>query len=147
MGKEDRLAMVESLLALPFPGTHTQEKDRSGGPGYHVCVLQASQDFWDDRSEETVEAAREEVEATFQTLVTALTARWGGPKPIDLERYLWSQSLAPEPMNQLCQLSGEMLVWWRPEVDRWIGLAVGQGDPEFPIELLVAVGEASIPLT
>lgn len=144
MGTEDRLAVIETLLALPFPVTHAQGRDRSSGPGYHVCVLQASQDFWDDRSEEVVEAAREEVGTTFQALVTALTARWGEPEPIGLERYLWSESPSPEPMNQLCQLSGEMLVWRRPEVDRWIGLAVGQGDPELPIELLAAVGEASI---
>ncbi|MEU6041200.1 hypothetical protein ABZ801_37990 [Actinomadura sp. NPDC047616] len=110
-----------------------------------MSVLLASQDFWDDRSEETVEAAEEEIDAALHELVTALTARWGRPESIDLEPYLWGESPAPEPMQTLCVLSGEMLVWRRPDAGRWIALAVGQNDPEFPIELLAAVGEAPIP--
>ncbi|WP_063766340.1 hypothetical protein [Streptosporangium amethystogenes] len=102
-----------------------------------MCVLQAGQDFWDDRSEE--------IDAALRTLVTALTARWGEPEAIDLWPYLWGENPAPEPMITLCQLSGKMLLWRRPEAGRWIALAVGQADPEFPIELLAAVGETPIP--
>jgi hypothetical protein len=144
MATEDRLAIIDGLLALPFPGADTREGHRSSGPGYHVCVLQASQEFWDDRSEEIVEAAEEEVDVTLQALVTVLTTRWGGPEAIDLAPYLWDEDPAPEPIDQLCQLSGEMLVWRRLEAGRWVALAVGQADPEFPIELLAAVGEAPI---
>ncbi|WP_157876068.1 hypothetical protein [Peterkaempfera griseoplana] len=31
-------------------------------------------------------------------------------------------------------------VWRRPDADRWIGLAIGQGDKELPFELFAAVG-------
>ncbi|MFF5212936.1 hypothetical protein [Streptosporangium sp. NPDC000396] len=153
MTTEDRLAIVDDLLVLPFPAMDTREsprKDtwqgyRSSGPGYHVYVLQASQDFWDDRGEEIVEAAEQEIDATLQVLVTALTTRWGAPETIDLWPYLESEGPAPEPMITLCQLSGEMLVWRRPEAGRWVALAVGQADREFPIVLLAAVGETPIP--
>jgi hypothetical protein len=145
MAMDDRLGIVDGLLALPFPAGDTREGDRSSGPGYHVRVLQASQDFWDDRSEETVEAAEEEIDAALQALVAAFTERWGGPEPIDLDPYLWSEGPVPAPVDRLCQLSGEMLLWRRPEAGRWVALAVGQSDREFPIELIAAVGEAPIP--
>ncbi|MEV4177265.1 hypothetical protein [Nonomuraea sp. NPDC049709] len=108
-------------------------------------VLQASQDFWDDRGEETVEAAEQEIDTAFQKLVAALTARWGSPETVDLEPYLWTEDPAPEPINELCQISGQMLVWRRPDAGRWVALAIGQADREFPIELLAAVGAAPVP--
>ncbi|MEV5711458.1 hypothetical protein [Actinoallomurus sp. NPDC052274] len=145
MATQDLESIVGGLLALPFPRNETRQGDGVSGPGYHVRVLRASQDFWEDRSEEIVEAAEREIDAAFQALVTALTARWGGPEAIDLEPYLWSEDPVPEPISGLCQLSGEMLVWRQPEATRWVALTVGQGDPEFPIELLAAVGEAAIP--
>ncbi|MFF5262564.1 hypothetical protein ACFY4C_26815 [Actinomadura viridis] len=138
MPTHDLEAAVDGLLALPFP------PDGPDGPDCHVRVLQASQDFWEDRSEEIVEAAEEEIDAAFQALITAFTARWGRPETIDLDPYLWSEAPAPEPMSTLAQLSGEMLLWRRPGADRWVALTVGQADPEFPIELRAAVGTASI---
>ncbi|MEU8800463.1 hypothetical protein [Spirillospora sp. NPDC048819] len=142
---EDRLDIVDGLLVLPFPAEDTVEGDRSSGPGYHLCALQASRDFWDDDGAEVIEAAAEEIDTALQALVAALTARWGGPEPIDLGPYLWGESEVPEPVNRLCQLSGEMLVWRRPDAGRWVALCVGQGDREFPIELLAAVGETPVP--
>lgn len=37
-----------------------------------------------------------------------------------------------------------MLLWRPPESGRWIAFTVGQQDPELPIELLAAVGEAPL---
>ncbi|MER7282048.1 hypothetical protein ABT369_47225 [Dactylosporangium sp. NPDC000244] len=142
MVMQEGLAIIDGLLVLPFPGGNTREGRQSSGPGFHVYVLQASRSFWDDRSEEIVETAQAEIDAGFRTLATVLTARWGEPRTVDLEPYLWGEDHAPEPMNQLCQLSGEMFVWRPLDGGRWVALAVGQGDPELPIELLVAVGEA-----
>ncbi|MGW4501622.1 hypothetical protein ACWENR_23795 [Micromonospora sp. NPDC004336] len=142
MVMQDRLAVVDGLLALPFPGKNTRKGCQSSGPGFHVYVLQASRSFWDDRSEEIVEAAQAEIDTAFQALATALTVRWGEPQTVDLEPYLWGEDQAPDPMNQLCQLSGEMCVWRPLDAGRWVALAVGQGDPELPIELLLTVGEA-----
>lgn len=141
MVTQDRLAIVDSLLALPFPQTNTHEGRRRSGPGYHVYGVRASRDFWDDRGEKAVEAAEEEIDAAFHVLATALTARWGEPHRVDLEPYLWSEDEAPEPMNQLSQLSGDMFVWRSPGAGRWVALAVGQGDREFPVELVLAIGE------
>src|SRR5690242_14273009 len=102
MALEDQLAVVDELLAFP------------GSSGFHVRVLQASQDFWDDRSTEIVVAAANEIDAAFQALATALTSRWGEPEAIDLTPYLWSEDAVAEPIDQLCQYCGEMLVWPSP---------------------------------
>jgi hypothetical protein len=116
----------------------------------------------DNRGEETVEVAEAEIDAAFQALVTEPTARWGEPEPIDLSPYLdrglvpqptidrlgrrtaAEQDPVPEPINRLCGLSSTMLRWRPPESGRWIALTVGQQDPELPIELLAAVGEAPL---
>ncbi|MER6235571.1 hypothetical protein ABT185_05720 [Streptomyces clavifer] len=151
---EGGLARIESLLALPFPAGEESEDSgvRSSGPGHHLLILRASQDFWDDRSAERVEPAEQEIEAEFSALATALTERWGEPATVDLWPYLEEDAEgvpAPEPMGQLSNLAGSMQVW-RPSPDapqaggRWVGLAVGQADPEFPIWLLAAVGETAI---
>ncbi|GAA3069362.1 hypothetical protein [Streptosporangium carneum] len=146
MAAEDRHAIVKDLLSLPFPQEARQlEGFSSSGPGHHVRVLQASQDFWDDRSEETVDAAEQEIDVTYRELVATLTAHWGDPEAVDLEPYLSGELPAAEPMGLLCLLSGEMLVWRRPETGRWVALAVGQADREFPVELLAAVGDAPLP--
>ncbi|MFD9499722.1 hypothetical protein [Streptomyces sp. NPDC060035] len=86
-----------------------------------------------------------------------LTDRWGEPETVDLWPYLDMGGPAPEPMGQLCNLAGSMQVWRLPpggrkserngerqggRSERWLGLTVGQADPEFPIWLLAAVGEA-----
>ncbi|WP_405810892.1 hypothetical protein OG524_16995 [Streptomyces sp. NBC_01520] len=161
-GTEDGLARIDGLLALPFPAGEESEDNgvHSSGPGHHLLILRASQDFWDDRSPERVEPAEQEIEDEFSALATALTERWGEPGTVDLWPYLEESqegAPAPEPMGQLCNLAGSMQVW-RPSPGgpdaphvresrtggRWIGLAVGQADPEFPIWLLAAVGETAI---
>ncbi|RKS09271.1 hypothetical protein DFP74_5004 [Nocardiopsis sp. Huas11] len=163
MTTQDPRADVEGLLALPFPQEQEREGDRTSGPGYHVRVLRASRDFWDDPDAEVVEAAEAEIGAAFRGLAEALTARWGEPEQVDLTPYLHDepfepplaepsdqreprgQDPVPEPIDLLCMLSSTMLLWRRPDEGRWVCLAVGQHDREFPIELLAAVGEAPIP--
>ncbi|KPC82096.1 MULTISPECIES: hypothetical protein [Streptomyces] len=146
---EDRLALIDGVLALRFPSGEESEDSgvRSSGPGHHLLILMASQDFWDDRSPELVEPAEQEIEAEFSVLATALSERWGEPETVDLwpylERYDEGEGAAPEPMGQLSNLAGSMQVWRVPGATRWLGLAVGQADPEFPIWLLAAVGEAA----
>ncbi|SDG67090.1 hypothetical protein SAMN05421505_106203 [Sinosporangium album] len=125
------------------PPGGTWEGYRSSGQRHHMCVLKAGRDFWDDRGEDVVEAAEEEIAAAFETLATALTLRWGRPEVVDLWPYVESEIAAPELISELCQLSGKMSVW-HPGAGRWVALAVGQADPEFPIQLLAAVGETSL---
>lgn len=150
---DDHVTIVDRLLALPFPAEHTRESPnqntwegyRSSGPAHHVYVLRASRDFWDDRGEEAVEAAEAEIDAAFQALGDALTVRWGAPETVGLWPYRKGEDPAPEPMSELCRLTGEMFVWRRADDGRWVALAVGQADPEFPIVLLAAVAEVPIP--
>ncbi|MEV6261643.1 hypothetical protein AB0M42_12930 [Streptomyces sp. NPDC051784] len=144
------LARIDGLLALPFPVGEESSDDegRSSGPGHHLLILRAGEDFWDDRSPETVEPAEQEIEADFSALATALGERWGEPRTVDLWPWLEEDEeggdTVPEPMGQLCNLAGSMQVWQPPGGTRWLGLTVGQADPEFPIWLLAAVGEAAI---
>ncbi|MBG0568632.1 hypothetical protein [Actinoplanes aureus] len=144
MAEEDQLRLIDELLARPFPAHETQDELCSSGPGHHLSVLQASRDFWDDPSTEVVEAAEQEIDVAFQSLVSALTSRWGKPEPVDLDPYLWTEEPAPQPMLQLSSLSGLMLIWRQPS-GRWVALAVGQADREFPVMLLAAVGNAPVP--
>ncbi|MFC5646770.1 hypothetical protein [Kitasatospora cinereorecta] len=147
---DDRLSVIDRLSTLPFP--LTEERPGSdgtwGGPGYHLAVLRESQDFWEDRGEEIVEAAESEIEADLATLAAVLTGRWGEPESVDLSPFLGFDNpdpdfVAPEPLGSLSGLAGAMQVWRLPSCDRWIALAIGQADPEWPIWLLAAVGEAS----
>ncbi|URM96308.1 hypothetical protein LUW76_19340 [Actinomadura madurae] len=144
MAVADQLAIVDDLLTAPFRDQDEWTHGGFSGPGRHVVVLQASQDFWESRDSDVVEAAEAQIEAALQALVEVLTARWGTPDQVDLGPYLWSEDPAPEPMGQLSQLGHDMLVWRPPETGRWVGLSVGQADPEFPIELRAAVADASL---
>ncbi|QSB13880.1 hypothetical protein JQS43_20360 [Natronosporangium hydrolyticum] len=146
MTTPDRLALIDTLLTRPFPEDPSREGYHTSGPGHHLHALQASPDFWADRSEEMLAAAESEIEAEHAALVAELTARWGGPEQVALDPVAVSDVPTPEPVAQLAQLSGEMLVW-RPDLaDRWVGLAVGQGDPELPIVLFAAVGVDDLPV-
>ncbi|WP_327268856.1 hypothetical protein OG233_14505 [Streptomyces sp. NBC_01218] len=148
----ERVALVDHVLALPFPqGDEVEDSGvRSSGPGHHLLILRASEDFWDGRHEETAEPAEEEIEAEFSAVATVLTDRWGDPETVDLWPWLTvgedaEDSLAaPEPFGQLCNLAGSMQIWRIPGTGRWLGLTVGQADPEFPIWLLAAVGENGV---
>ncbi|MFD9036254.1 hypothetical protein ACFVZW_34720 [Streptomyces sp. NPDC059567] len=149
--ERSQLSIVDELSALAFPGQEGRlgiGEGRWSGPGHHVAVLRRSRDFWDDRSEEIVEAAEQELEADLAALTAALTARWGSPATVDLWPYLSVDEpdpdhVAPEPLAFLSNVAGTMRVWHPPRSDRWLSLTIGQADREFPLELLAAIGEAS----
>ncbi|MFD0406990.1 hypothetical protein [Kitasatospora sp. NPDC127116] len=92
--------------------------------------------------------AERELEADLHALTAVLADRWGDPATVELWPYLGfddpdPESAAPEPLGFLCNVASTMRVWWLPSGGRWLALAVGQADPEFPFELLAAVGEES----
>ncbi|MFJ8011152.1 hypothetical protein [Streptomyces sp. NPDC096339] len=145
---EELLHLVESLHAMPFFQGEEKAADRWSGPGHHVAVLVESQDFWEDRSSGVVEEAEESIAADLAGLAALLTQRWGAPETVDLGPYLGFDNpdpdfQAPEPMDFLCGLAGSMQVWRPPASDRWIALAIGQADPEWPLQLLAAFGEGA----
>ncbi|WP_377273405.1 hypothetical protein [Peterkaempfera sp. SMS 1(5)a] len=146
----EQVSVIDGLRALPFP----EEEGRPGtdgqwsGRGFHLAVLRESRDFWEDRSTEIVEAAEQELEADLAALAVVLTGRWGVPETVDLWPYLGFDDPGPEvgtrePLSFLCGVAGSMQVWRLPNSGRWVGLAIGQADPEWPFQLLGAVGEAS----
>jgi hypothetical protein len=151
---DTHLSIIDELTASPFPDREGRQRGRQGngggwgGPGYLVAVLRASQDFWNDRSEEIVEAAEQELESDLAALAAILTARWGSGETVDLWPYLGTDGtdpahVAPEPLGFLSNLTDSMQVWRLPSSGRWLALAVGQADRELPFELLAAVGETS----
>ncbi|MEO3816311.1 hypothetical protein [Plantactinospora sp. B24E8] len=138
--------LIGELLKLSFSDGVEQAAERYSETDFHLAVLHRTHDFWDDRGEERYAAADREIEAVRQPLVVALTARWGTPVPVDLTAYLRPEDpTPPEPFERLSQVSGEVLVWRPPGTDRWVGLAVGQADNEFPVELIAVVGVAPLP--
>ena len=147
---DEYLSIIDSLSARPFP----DESSRPGvngqwsGPGFHLPVLRESQDFWEDRSTEIVEAAERELEADLAALSVVLAGRWGVPETIDLWPYLGlddldSNATTREPLSCLSGVAGSMQMWRLPNPERWIGLTIGQADPEWPFQLLAGIGEAS----
>ncbi|KPI15956.1 hypothetical protein OV450_8154 [Actinobacteria bacterium OV450] len=145
---EDRLAVIDALAVRPYPvdGERRTEDGGWSGPGHHVAVLAESRDFWDDRDEELVEAAEQETAAALAALAEVLTGRWGAPETVDLWPYLGLDApdadvAAPEPLLFLSGVAGSMQVWRPGGSGRWIALAVGQADAEWPFQLLAAFGE------
>jgi hypothetical protein len=147
---DEQLSIIDKLSSLPFPEVEGRPgpDGQWGGPGFHLAVLRESRDFWGDRSTEIVEAAEQELEADLAALAVILTKRWGAPEAVDLLPYLGLDDPDPdvttrEPLGFLCSVAGSMQMWRLPNSERWIGLAIGQADPEWQFQLLAAVGEAS----
>ncbi|MFH7598045.1 hypothetical protein WDV06_23530 [Streptomyces racemochromogenes] len=149
----DHLSILDDVILRPFPDKEGRPDANGqwGGPGFHLAVLRESQDFWEDRSTEIVDAAEGELAADLAALAVVLTARWGAPQTIDLRPYLglddpgYPGNEAPEPLSYLSNVAMDMQVWRVPSAGRWLGLTIGQGDRELPFELLAAVGESSAP--
>jgi hypothetical protein len=141
---EQQLSVIDGLTARPFPDEQGRPgaSGRWSGPGFHLAVLRESQDFWEDRSTEVVEAAEEDLEADCAALSAVLTERWGAPETVDLWPYL-DADRTREPLGFLCGVAADMRMWRLPGGQRWLALTVGQADPEWQFQLLAAVGETS----
>ncbi|MFF3959643.1 hypothetical protein ACFYY1_41715 [Streptomyces sp. NPDC001890] len=147
---EEQLSIIDGLSSRPFPDEEVRPgaSGRWSGPGFHLAVLRESQDFWEDRSTEIVEAAERALEADLAALSAILTARWGAPETVDLWPCLGLDDPCPnpparEPLSFLCGVAGSMQTWRLPNSDRWVGLAIGQADPEWQFQLLAGIGDPS----
>lgn len=140
--RDEYLAGIDELLARPFPEREYRDDSGFGGPGYHFRTLRRSRDFWEDRCEETVEVAEAEIQGHLDALTAAVAARWGDPEIFDLRPLVETPlgGAVPDPLNYLSMVAGDVQVWQLSEAGRWLGLAIGQADPEYPIELVAVVG-------
>ncbi|MEU6663420.1 hypothetical protein [Streptomyces sp. NPDC046821] len=139
------LVLIDELLAQPFPEADFHDDTGDGGPEHRARVLRASQEFWDDDDGQAAREAAADMQICLDALVAALTARWGEPLAVDLLPYLRAGlegETVSEPINSLSQMAGSVQAWPHQSSGRWLGLAIGQGDKELPLELLAAVGDA-----
>ncbi|MGA4544593.1 hypothetical protein ACPA54_31840 [Uniformispora flossi] len=150
----DLLTAVDRLIGLPFPADDQRPAWRGlwGGPTYLMTVLHESRDFWEDRSEDVVEAAQRELDAACDALAAALTARWGSPRPLDLrpdpgfgEGGPDADDPVPEPFESLRRVASHVQVWGIAASHRSLVLTIGQADAEFPLQLLAAVVTEPVP--
>ena len=113
----------------------------SSGPGFHIADLRVSGDFWDEDLA-VIEETEEEFEAELAALVHVLSRRWGEPELLDLTGHLersFRDEPIPPPLDALCGHVTELYVWRIG--GRMVGLGLGMGDRELPIQLLAAIGE------
>jgi hypothetical protein len=138
------VAAVDALRARPFPARRERSGAVESGPGFHIADLRISEDFW-DADPERRQRAEDDMEAECQALVELLSLRWGEPETVDLGVHLersFNGEPVPPPLDTLCGYAAE--AWaWRVD-DRWIGVCVGQWDPELPLQLVAAVGDAAL---
>ncbi|GAA2340256.1 hypothetical protein [Streptomyces cuspidosporus] len=140
----DHLATIDLLRARDFPDRPGVAGAVASGPGFHVADLLVSEDFWDADLERLMEV-EEEFEAELEALVQVLSLRWGEPEVLDLVDHLERQAMGepvPEPLASLCGYVGRVYGWRTG--GRWIGLGIGQGDRELPLQLVAAIGEKTV---
>ncbi|MFJ1709246.1 hypothetical protein [Kitasatospora sp. NPDC088346] len=140
-------AAVDRLLAAPFAEREDRDGPEWSGPGFRVAALMESRDFWEVHDPDVVDTEERRVETALDTLSAALTNAWGAPTTVEL--WLYSETdlpdpAAPGPLGFLASVASELQVW-QPSVDRWLGLTVGQADPELPFRLLALVGAGTLP--
>ncbi|KAK1177721.1 hypothetical protein B7755_005770 [Streptomyces sp. NBS 14/10] len=140
----DHLAIIDLLRARDFPDRRGVVGAVASGPGFHVADLRVSEDFWDADLERLIEV-EEEFEVELGVLVQVLSLRWGEPEVLDLADHLERDAMGervPEPLRSLCGYVGRVY-GWRTD-GRWIGLGIGQGDRELPLQLVAAIGEDNV---
>ncbi|MDX2704769.1 hypothetical protein PV350_18135 [Streptomyces sp. PA03-6a] len=139
------VALVDALRARPFPARRERCGAVDSGPGYHITDLRISADFWDADGDPGYRGqVEDDMEAECQALVEVFTERWGAPETVDLAAHLersFHGEPVPPPLDTLCGYACEAWAW--RVGDRWIGVCVGQADPELPFQLVAAVGDAA----
>ncbi|MFG2092554.1 hypothetical protein [Streptomyces sp. NPDC048612] len=133
--------VIDQIRLRDFPAVPVRSATVESGPGHHIAGLRVSGEFWDADRAEAAET-EEEFTAELTALVQALSLRWGTPETLDLTPQLErsAQGLpVPPPLDTLCGYVPRMH-GWRVR-GRWIGVGVGQGSPELPLHLLVAMTE------
>ncbi|MFI7217354.1 hypothetical protein [Micromonospora maritima] len=145
MNVDESLDLAEELVRRDYPPARVERHLGPGmdvsGPGYQIVSVAVSDVFWEEPAERWDEAWRQAEEERGQ-LVAALSGRWGPPRPrsfrADLERAIRGEPLPPLA-DVLAEFVAEADTWHRH--GRSVCVALGQWDKEFPIQLVLAVGE------
>ncbi|MGR6318823.1 hypothetical protein Q2K19_31885 [Micromonospora soli] len=149
MDLDESFTLAEELVQRAYPtqrvARHVGQGMDVSGPGYHIVSVAVSDVFWEEPTERW-----EEVWGNFEAkraqLVAALTANWGLPRPRtfreDLDRAIRGEPLPPLA-DALVEFVTDADTWYRHGRSVCVGL--GQWDKEFPIQLVLAVGELGGP--
>ncbi|GLW15366.1 hypothetical protein Stsp01_21090 [Streptomyces sp. NBRC 13847] len=144
MTLDEQLTAIDLWRARDFPAGRVRSAMAESGPGFHIAALRTGPDLWDADPAEAAEV-EEEFADGLTALVQALSLRWGPAEAVDLTAHLERQAQGlpvRPPLDTLCGYVPRMH-GWRVR-GRWIGVGVGQGGPELPRQLLVAVGEERV---
>ncbi|MFI7284715.1 hypothetical protein ACIBOV_31110 [Micromonospora chersina] len=145
MDLDECLTLAEELVQRAYPQQRIARRVGLGmdvsGPGYHIVSVAVSDDFWEEPTERWEEVWGH-FEAKRAQLVAALTATWGLPRPRtfrdDLDRAIRGEPLPPLA-DSLVEFITDADTWYRG--GRSVCVSLGQWDKEFPIQLVLAVGE------
>ena len=139
------LAAVDDALIRPFPAQRQKHETGVSTPVQHEVILQCSQEFWEERSDELFEAAEAEVEKGRQEFARELAVRWGVPETLALEPYFRATNVGlpiPEPLAYLgSTYATDALLWRRQRQGRWLALSILKHDTELPFVLVAMVGD------
>jgi hypothetical protein len=118
-----------------------RRRSRPLAGGYEHIDVTATNEFYGlDAS------ALAQAEALFETdlraLLNALRSQWGESTHVELAGVLFSPQPASTtgvpPLQVLSDFMDEIEVWRL--ADRWIGVGIGQLDPDAPLRIVAAVG-------
>jgi hypothetical protein len=139
-------ALVEQVLSRPYPSLDVElfldggAMDRSG-PAYHIVTVAVSEVLVYATAERWAEV-EDDFGARRALVVSALATLWGSPRRYDFGREI-DRLVGGEEVQQPVATIAMFL----PDVDFWqhdgrmICVGVGQWDKEFPMQLVLVVGE------
>lgn len=137
MSTAQHLATIELLRSRSFPRQRGPSDLGSSGPGYHLADLSAGEARPGDDAQQAAE---------HEALAALLTARFGEPRHVGLlgaRIRLERGEEIPAPWYELSVGPGYVQLW-RIQ-DRWLALALAEGNEERPPRLLAAVTETDPP--
>jgi hypothetical protein len=143
------LALVEELLSRPYPSREVQllldgGAMDSSGPAHHIVTVAVSEVLVDATGERWTEV-EDDFAARRAQVVSALATIWGPPGRYDFGNEI-DRLIGGEPV----QPSVATIATFLPDVDFWqrdgrtICVGVGQWDKEFPMQLVLVVGELDL---
>ncbi|MFC8090081.1 hypothetical protein [Streptomyces sp. NPDC057301] len=136
------IALIDELCFRPFPAEHGPSDVGDGGPGYHVVVLERSEDDCGTRA-----ATVEQFEKYRDALYEVYAPRWRHTHPLNLQTTLLrtEREDIPEPWRSLSVGAAVAHLWEAQGTGRWIAVAVADRDPAADVQLLAVVTDVAPP--